>query len=81
MPKLTKEQIDKLVGMVSSAEEDGLTCDDCLGRVAEFAEASLEERDLCEGLQAIQRHLEQCVCCKDEYEALLEALKKIEPEG
>ena len=78
MTKLSKDQIQRLVGLVSSAQSDGLNCDDCLGRVAEFAEASLEERELSEGLQAIQRHLEQCVCCRDEYEALVEALKEID---
>lgn len=80
MTKLTKEQIDKLLGVVSKAEPDNLTCDGCMGRVAEFAEAELEERELAEGLQAIQRHLEQCACCKVEYEALIDALKNIEPK-
>lgn len=80
MPKLTKGQLDKLIGLVSSAETDELSCDDCLRRIGEFAEASLEERELSDGLQAIQRHLEQCVCCKVEYEALLDALKKIKPD-
>ena len=78
MSKLSKEQVQILVGLISTTEPDEMSCDDCYGRIGEFAEMSLEGRELSEGMQVIQRHLEQCPCCKDEYEALLDALRELE---
>ena len=78
MSKLSKEQVQILVGLISTTETDQLSCDDCFGRIGEYAEMALEGRELSEGMQVIQTHLEQCPCCKDEYEALLDALRELE---
>ncbi len=74
---LTKEQIQTLVGLIATTESDDIACEECFGQIGEFAELALDNRDLPEGMQIIQRHLEQCPCCKAEYEALLEALQEI----
>lgn len=39
---------------------------------------ALDGRELSEGMMVVQRHLEQCPCCKGEYEALLDALRELE---
>lgn len=78
MSRLTSEQIQTLAGLISTTQPDHLSCDQCFGRIAEFAELALEGQPLSAGMQVIQRHLQQCPCCKDEYEALLEALKEID---
>ena len=78
MTTLKKEQIQTLVGLIVTTETDQLTCDDCFGQIGEFAEHALEGRELSDGMKVIQRHLEQCPCCKGEYEALIEALQELE---
>jgi len=78
MSKLSKEQIQILVGLISTTEPDEMNCDDCFGRIGEFAELAMEGRELSEGMQVIQRHLEQCPCCKGEYEALLTELQTVQ---
>ena len=78
MTKLTTEQIQTLVGLIATTMPDKISCDECLGQVGEFAEYALEGRELSEGMLVIQRHLEQCPCCKGEYDALLDALREIE---
>lgn len=78
MSKLTTNQIQTLVGLIVTTQPDKISCDDCLGEIGKFAEIALEGRELSEGMQVIQRHLEQCPCCKGEYEALLDALKEID---
>lgn len=78
MSQLSNEQIQTLVGLIVTAETDTVSCDECFGRVGEFAEKSLQGVELPEGMKAIQRHLEQCPCCKGEYEALIDALQEIE---
>jgi len=62
MSKLSKEQVQILVGLISTTESDELSCGDCFGRIGEYAEMALEGCELLEGMQVIQRHLEQCPC-------------------
>ena len=78
MTTLKKEQIRTLVGLIVTTETDQLTCEDCFGQIGEFAEHALEGRELTDGMKVIQRHLEQCPCCKGEYEALIEALQELQ---
>ena len=75
---LSKQQIQMLVGLIATTQSDDMSCDECFGRIGEFAERALEGRELDEGMQVIQRHLEQCPCCQGEYEALLDALSEIQ---
>lgn len=75
---LSNEQIQTLVGLVVTTGPDDMSCDDCLGQIGEFAEHALEGRELPEAMQIVENHLQQCPCCKDEYEALLIALKELQ---
>lgn len=75
---LTKEQVTNLMGMVATTDTDELDCDGCLGEIAEFADLHLSTKDIPEAMQVVQRHMEQCLCCKDEFSALLKALQEIE---
>lgn len=75
---LTTQQINDLVAMVITVEADEVDCEECFGRVAEFAQLQLTGQSLNAGMQAIEKHLQQCPCCRDEYQALLEGLKEIE---
>lgn len=75
---LTKDQISNLLGMVTSSESDEMACDDCFVKVGEFAELHLASKPVPDAMKAVQIHLEQCLCCKDEFDALLKALSAIE---
>ena len=72
---LSKKQIENLLGLIAKTQEDCLDCDCCFDKIAEFAEAELEGRSLCEAMQAVKVHLESCPCCADEYQMLLDGLK------
>jgi len=78
MTTLSVQQIQVLVGLITTTDSDQITCDDCYGQIGEFAERALEGRELCEGMQIIQRHLEQCPCCNAEYNGLLDALSELD---
>ena len=78
MSPLSVEQIQTLVSLISTAESDEISCEDCFGQVGQYAEMALTGRDLSAAMQMVQRHLEQCPCCRGEYEALMEALKEID---
>lgn len=73
---LTREQLDSLLGMLARTRPDELTCDDCAMIIAQFAEANLAGKTIPEVQQAIEYHLEMCGECREEFEALLAALKE-----
>lgn len=75
---LSNEQITALIDMISTTESDEVDCDGCLEHLAEFAEAELSNQEVSEAIKTVKRHLEQCRCCQDEYNALLEGLRELE---
>lgn len=77
---ISKKQISNLLGLIASTENDATDCEGCFSHLAEFAELELAGREIPEAFQAIQRHLEQCPCCKDEFDVLIEGLKALPPE-
>ncbi len=75
---LSTDQVSSLLAMIASSVSDSLDCDDCFERIAEFAEAQLANREIPDALKVVEIHLQQCPCCKDEYQALLEGLRELE---
>ncbi len=74
---LSKNQIDTLLAFVAETTEDDMSCDGCFEHVAQFVEAELADTSLCESMQKIKRHLQNCPCCRDEYNALLDAMSAL----
>ena len=71
---LSKKQIKALLQHIVKAEDDPIQCDDCYVQVAEFSEVHLKGAELPQALQAVEVHLQQCICCKDEFDSLLDGL-------
>lgn len=70
----SSEQIAMMLKGVLTAEGEAIGCEDCfelLDQCAEFVEAghSLDELG-----PEVRKHLADCVCCSQEFEALLTAL-------
>ena len=76
---LSKRSIEGLLRLVGLTREEEIDCDECLSRVAEFAERELAERSIPEGLEAVQHHLSVCTDCREEYRALQKALEAMDP--
>ncbi len=72
--KLTPEAARTLVEMLAQTHDHELECDDCVQRMAAFAETELAGRTLCEALTRVQEHLTACPECREEYELLRDAL-------
>lgn len=75
---LSKEQTESLLAMIATSKEDSLDCDGCFEHLAEFVEHELASREIPEALALVARHLDQCACCNDEHNALLEALRSLD---
>lgn len=78
---ITDEQVQALLGMLSLTREVETDCDHCLKHMAEFAETTLAGKSIPEGLRCIEEHLERCGECREEFEALKEALGGEIPES
>jgi hypothetical protein len=73
---LSKQEVQWLVEGVLATREDEIGCDDCLARVATYAETVLAGLTVPEALRTVEDHLSFCPDCKEEYEALLLALRE-----
>lgn len=77
--KLDAKQLAELIQLTVTARgEDTLGCNGCYELMDQLAQAELEGRGVPEGMELVQSHLEQCACCRDEYDALLTALREVE---
>jgi hypothetical protein len=75
---LSKEEIDGLMRLVGLTKDEEINCEGCLAFVAEFAEREQAGRSIPAGLEAVAHHLSLYAECRDEYEALLQALKAMD---
>ena len=75
--KLGLNQLKDLINLVVTAKADSIGCDGCFELMDQLAQAELDGNPLPESLTAVREHLKLCKCCRDEYAALLTALRAI----
>jgi hypothetical protein len=80
---LTEQQVNLLIQLAVSTTPDEMDCDGCFVKMAEFAEAKLSNQSISASMQLVEDHLNNCPCCKDEFEALRAALGNLsdDPAG
>ena len=71
---LSNEQLNILMKIVEGTTPDSIDCDGCFGRIAEFAELELAHQTIPQAMETVRNHLQNCPCCQDELNALLDAL-------
>lgn len=72
---MTYPQASRLLTSIRDVVPDVLDCDGCYELISEFADAELHGNELLLPLKAVEIHLQQCPCCRYEYETLLEAIR------
>ena len=72
---LSPDSVKALVQATVNTQEVELGCDDCLAQVGAYAERQLAGQTLPEALRRVEEHLRGCPECREEYEALLDALR------
>jgi len=77
--KISNEQTKALLVYIASSMPDQFDCDGCLDHLAEFVELELNGVEIPEALKRVEIHLEQCACCGDEHNALVEGLQALSP--
>jgi hypothetical protein len=67
--------LKKMVHSVVSTRPDEIGCDDCFAQLDRFAEQVLAGKNAAEAMPLVQDHLDRCLDCREEFEALLRALR------
>jgi hypothetical protein len=75
--KLDRAQLNWLVKLIFRTRQEELDCGECFEVVDAFAELKLAGRDAAEAMPLVQDHLDRCPPCREEFEALLDALRVV----
>ena len=73
--KLSSEDIQKMMQAVKMTRDHELDCGHCYDEIDQFIELELSNKNAAEIMPLVQDHLDRCGSCREEYQALLEALK------
>ncbi len=71
-------KIKRMVRSVLTTRPDEIGCAECLERMDRFVEMELEGKSASEAMPLVQDHLTRCRDCREEFEALLAALRHLE---
>ncbi len=75
---LDRDRLNTLVRLIATTRPDEIGCDECLEQVDRFVETKLPGLDASEAMPLVQDHLDKCRDCREEFEALLRALRAVE---
>ena len=67
--------LKKMMGAVAHTLPDEIGCDECFALLDQVAELVLDGKPAAELMPLVQAHLERCPDCREEFEALLDALR------
>ncbi len=66
-----------IVQMLKATQPLEIGCDECFEQLDRFAELYLADKSPAEALPLVQAHLDNCHDCREEFEALLAALRAV----
>lgn len=75
--KLESDKLKHLLRAIMITRPDEIGCDECFEQVDRFVDMTLAVEDAAEVMPLVQDHLERCGNCREEFEALLAALRAL----
>ena len=72
---LKLDTLKKMIYGIGSTRPDEIGCDECFEQLDRFAELVLAGKSAAEAMPLVQDHLDRCGDCREEFEALLRALR------
>lgn len=70
----SSKMIENLLNKLIISEEGEISCDDVYKVLAEFTEMQQRGEDVAHLMPLVQKHLDMCPDCKEEHEALIQAI-------
>ncbi len=74
-PSVQPEALQKMMDMLARTDEVELTCDEVFAMLDQFTELAVQGVDVAHLMPLIQRHLDMCADCREEYESLKRVLQ------
>ena len=78
--ELNADILKKIARAIASTRDDEIGCDDCFEFIDIFVESELQGKNPAEAMPLVEAHLNRCMNCREEFEALLEAIKATSDE-
>jgi hypothetical protein len=78
MMTLDLDALRQMVRGIMTTRPDEIGCDECFEQLDRFVEMKLAGKNAAEAMPLVQDHLERCDDCREEFEALLAALRALE---
>jgi hypothetical protein len=75
--RLEPATLKRMVRGVLSTRPDEIGCDECFEQLDRFVEMTLAGKDAAEAMPLVRDHLDRCDDCREEFEALLAALRAL----
>jgi hypothetical protein len=73
-----RDTFKALIGEITETREVEIGCDECFEQLDRFVETKLTGVNADQAMPLVQEHLEICGECREEFEALLAALRAAE---
>lgn len=78
--RLDPDFLKEVVKGIASTDEEEIHCNECFDQLDCFAEQVLAGKPASDAMPLVEDHLHRCGACRDEFEALLDALKQLDNE-
>lgn len=75
---LDEKMLEGILRGIISTRDDEIGCDECFERLDEFTELVLAGEEISKAMELVEDHLNRCRDCREEFEALLDALRAVE---
>ncbi len=75
--KLDRIRLKRIVQAIANTHPQEIGCDACFEQLDTFAELVLAGKEATAALPLVQAHLLHCRDCREEFEALLDALRAL----
>lgn len=76
---MTSDQAKKMLRMIEKTQAEELSCDEVFDLLGVYAEMAARGDDVGDLFPLVERHLEMCPECREEYEAVMRILEKRMP--
>ena len=76
--KVQPTRLKNMVRAILSTRPDEIGCEECFEQLDRFVELTLAGQDAAAAMPLVHDHLARCRDCRQEFEALLSALRALE---
>jgi hypothetical protein len=77
MEGLDPDLLKEMARGIATTQPDEIGCAECFDQMDEFVELSLAGKNAAQAMPLVEDHLNRCGDCREEFEALLAALRVV----